>query len=86
MTDNGTVLHGAIHPRKHDQIHHSNEEYSRYEKGVCISTNTVEEFFSLLKRASTEPTAMSANSTCTVTCPSLISGTTHGRLQTVSDL
>jgi transposase-like protein len=50
MTDTGTVLHGAIHPRKHDQVNHSNEEYGRYEDGVCISTNTVEGFFSLLKR------------------------------------
>jgi transposase-like protein len=50
MTDTGTVLHGAIHPRKHDQVNHSAEEYGRYEDGVCISTNTVEGFFSLLKR------------------------------------
>ncbi len=50
MTDTGTVLHGAIHPRKHDQVNHSKEEYGRYENGVCISTNTVEGFFSLLKR------------------------------------
>jgi transposase-like protein len=50
MTDTGTVLHGAIHPRKHDQVNHSNQEYGRYEGGICISTNTVEGFFSLLKR------------------------------------
>ena len=50
MTDTGTVLHGAIHPRKHDQVNHSDEEYVRYENGVCISTNTIEGFFSLLKR------------------------------------
>jgi transposase-like protein len=50
MTDSGTVLHGAIHPRKHDQVNHKNDEYGRYEGGVCISTNTVEGFFSLLKR------------------------------------
>ena len=50
MTDAGTVLHGAIHPRKHDQVNHSNEEYARYEGGICISTNTIEGFFSLLKR------------------------------------
>ena len=50
MTDSGTVLHGAIHPRKHDQVNHSGDEYARYEGGVCISTNTVEGFFSLLKR------------------------------------
>jgi transposase-like protein len=50
MTDSGTVLHGAIHPRKHDQVNHKNDEYGRYEGGICISTNTVEGFFSLLKR------------------------------------
>ena len=50
MTDSGTVLHGAIHPRKHDQVNHSAEEYGRYERGVCISTNTVEGYFSILKR------------------------------------
>jgi transposase-like protein len=50
MTDAGTVLHGAIHPRKHDQVNHSKDEYARYEGGVCVSTNTVEGFFSLLKR------------------------------------
>jgi transposase-like protein len=50
MTDSGTVLHGAIHPRKHDQVNHTEHEYGRYEGGICISTNTVEGFFSLLKR------------------------------------
>ena len=50
MTDSGTVLHGAIHPRQHDQVNHKAQEYGRYEDGVCISTNTVEGFFSLLKR------------------------------------
>jgi transposase-like protein len=50
MTDSSTVLHGAIHPRKHDQVNHTNDEYARYEHGICISTNTVEGFFSLLKR------------------------------------
>jgi len=50
ITDTGTVLHGAIHPRKHDQVNHSKQEYGRYENGFCITTNTVEGFFSLLKR------------------------------------
>jgi transposase-like protein len=50
MTDTSTTLHGAIHPRKHDQVNHSANEYGRYEDGVCISTNSVEGFFSLLKR------------------------------------
>ena len=50
MTDSSTVLHGAIHPRQHDQVNHTEEEYGRWENGVCITTNTVEGFFSLLKR------------------------------------
>ncbi len=50
MTDSGTVLHGAIHPRRHDQVNHTEYEYGRYEDGVCITTNSVEGFFSLLKR------------------------------------
>jgi transposase-like protein len=53
MTDSGTVLHGAIHPRKHDQINHSEQVYGRWENGVNITTNTVEGFFSLLKRGIT---------------------------------
>lgn len=51
MTDSGTVLHGSIHPREHDQVNHSDDEYARYEDGVCISTNTVEGYFSLVKRS-----------------------------------
>jgi transposase-like protein len=85
MTDSGTVLHGAIHPRKHDQVNHTKEEYSRYEHGVCISTNTVEGFFHSSNAASTARITMSANSIYTVTCPSLISGTTRGRLRTASE-
>jgi transposase-like protein len=50
MTDSSTVLHGAIHPRKHDQVNHNADEYGRYEDGVCITTNAVEGYFSLLKR------------------------------------
>src|SRR6266446_3236868 len=50
MTDTGTVLHGSC---KHDQVNHLESEYGRDEKGLCISTNTVEGFFSLLKRGIT---------------------------------
>lgn len=50
MTDSGTALHGAIHPRQHDQVNHRGDEFGRYENGVCITTNSVEGFFSLLKR------------------------------------
>ena len=34
----------------HDTVNHSAKEYVRYENGECITTNTVESAFSLLKR------------------------------------
>ena len=50
MTDSATVLTGVLKGRKHDQVNHRAKEYVRYEDGVCISTNTIEGYFSLLKR------------------------------------
>ncbi len=50
MTDSSTVLSGALAGRTHDQVNHRDEEYVRYENGKCITTNSVEGFFSLLKR------------------------------------
>lgn len=50
MTDTATWLRGAIPPHNHFQVNHSIEEYGRYENGLCISTNTIEGYFSLLKR------------------------------------
>jgi transposase-like protein len=35
---------------KHDTVNHTEKEYARYENGICISTNTVEGYFSILKR------------------------------------
>jgi len=35
---------------KHETVNHSQDEYVRYEKGMCITTNAVESAFSLLKR------------------------------------
>lgn len=35
---------------KHSSVNHSAYEYARWEDGVCISTNSVESFFSILKR------------------------------------
>lgn len=49
MTDTG-VLSKAIKGRKHSLVNHSADEYVRYEEGVCVTTNTVEGYFSLLKR------------------------------------
>jgi transposase-like protein len=50
MTDTSTVLAGALKTRKHDQVNHTAREYVRYEDGVCITTNTIEGYFSILKR------------------------------------
>jgi transposase-like protein len=50
MTDSSTVLKGALTARKHDQVNHVAKEYVRYEDGVCITTNTIEGYFSILKR------------------------------------
>ncbi len=50
MTDSSTALTGALADRKHDQVNHRHDEYVRYENGVCITTNTIEGYFSLLKR------------------------------------
>jgi transposase-like protein len=52
MTDSGTVLTGVLKARKqkHDQVNHKAKEYVRHEDGVCITTNTIEGYFSILKR------------------------------------
>jgi hypothetical protein len=50
MTDSSTVLAGALSDRRHDQVNHRVDEYVRYETGMCITTNSVEGYFSLLKR------------------------------------
>jgi len=50
MTDSSTVLESASLGRKHSQVNHTEKEYARYENGECISTNSVESFFAILKR------------------------------------
>jgi transposase-like protein len=50
MTDSSTALHGALAGRTHYQVNHTRDEYVRYEDGKCITTNSIEGFFSLLKR------------------------------------
>lgn len=50
MTDSSSVLKGAMIKHKHDQVNHQEKEYVRYEDGVCITTNTIEGYFSILKR------------------------------------
>lgn len=49
ITDTG-VLWAKKTGRKHSLVNHSADEYVRYEEGFCVTTNTVEGFFSLLKR------------------------------------
>ena len=50
MTDTSTVLRNVGTGIKHDLVNHTGKEYVRYEDGVCITTNTVESFFAILKR------------------------------------
>jgi transposase-like protein len=52
MTDSASTLTGIFKARnqKHDQVNHRASEYVRYEDGACISTNTIEGYFSILKR------------------------------------
>lgn len=50
ITDSGTVLKGTLMGRNHYQVNHTEDEYVRYERGLKITTNTVEGFFALLKR------------------------------------
>jgi hypothetical protein len=51
MTDSTTVMGFAEGDGwKHDSVNHKAKEYVRYENGLCITTNTVEGYFSLLKK------------------------------------
>lgn len=50
MTDTSTVLTNIGGEYKHSQVNHLAKEYSRMENGELISTNTVEGYFSILKR------------------------------------
>lgn len=50
MTDTSTVLESAVGKRQHSQVNHSIGEYSRRENGTCITTNSVEGYFAILKR------------------------------------
>jgi transposase-like protein len=50
ITDELPAYNSAVGDRKHETVNHNAKEYARYENGSCISTNTVESAFSLLKR------------------------------------
>jgi transposase-like protein len=50
MTDTGVLRNRTTGRRKHSLVNHKADEYVRWDEGVCVTTNTVEGFFSLLKR------------------------------------
>jgi transposase-like protein len=50
ITDELPAYKSAVGDMKHETVNHNAKEYARYENGACISTNTVESAFSLLKR------------------------------------
>ena len=51
ITDESTVYKGLKNEGfKHSSVNHKAKEYARWEDGVCVSTNSIEGFFSILKR------------------------------------
>jgi len=49
ITDTGVLAKRKL-GIKHSLVNHSADEYVRYEEGFCVTTNTIEGYFSLLKR------------------------------------
>ncbi|MGC9989312.1 MAG: IS1595 family transposase [Terriglobales bacterium] len=50
ITDELPAYPSAVGDLNHKTVNHTAKEYARYENGACVSTNTVESAFSLLKR------------------------------------
>jgi transposase-like protein len=50
VTDTLNAYKSAVGNVPHKTVNHTSEEYVRYEDGFCVTTNTVESAFSLLKR------------------------------------
>jgi transposase-like protein len=50
MTDSAYKMRFETHGWKHSKVDHSKKEYARHEDGLTITTNTVEGYFSILKR------------------------------------
>jgi hypothetical protein len=50
MTDSANRNKLSQHGWKHSKVDHSKGEYVRHEDGLLITTNTVEGYFSILKR------------------------------------
>lgn len=49
ITDTGVLSRRNV-GMKHSLVNHTTDEYVRYEEGFCVTTNTIEGYFSLLKR------------------------------------
>jgi len=50
ITDDLPAYPKAVGDAEHKTVNHTAKEYVRYENGACITTNTIESAFSLLKR------------------------------------
>jgi hypothetical protein len=50
MTDSANKMKFSKYGWKHSKVDHSIKEYARHEDGLTITTNTVEGYFSILKR------------------------------------
>jgi len=50
VTDTLHAYQSAVGDIPHKTVRHTDQEYVRYEDGFCVTTNTVESAFSLLKR------------------------------------
>lgn len=50
MTDSASTMKLQKHGWKHSSVDHHQKEYVRHEDGLTITTNSVEGFFSILKR------------------------------------
>jgi transposase-like protein len=85
MTDTGRVAQNLGGSREHHLVNHSADEYVRYEEGICITTNTIESYFAILKRGINGVFHhVGRNHLHRYLRANLISDTTKGRQQTVS--
>jgi len=50
ITDSFPAYKNAVGDKEHKTVDHKAGEYVRYEEGECVTTNTIESAFSLLKR------------------------------------
>jgi hypothetical protein len=50
ITDTFPAYKNAVGEVEHKTVNHRAKEYVRYENGACVTTNTIESAFSLLKR------------------------------------